>query len=350
MNPSNSNNPIIIDPTQYNGWDDLILAGPYYSFFHSSAWAKVLHESYNYTPLYFTVLAEGVVKALIAVMEVDSLLTGKRGVSLPFTDYCEPIMNGNVQCQDFLDCIAEYGREHGWKTLELRSGYNLLPSTSPSETYLGHVLDLSQSEEQVFSNFRDSTRRNAKQAIKERVEVKIDHSLESVKEFYRLNSMTRRDHGLPSQPFNFFKKIYDHIISRNLGMVVLASFEQNNVAGAVFFHFGKKAVYKYGASDKKFQNLRANNLVMWEAIKWYLQAGYKNLCFGRTEPENQGLIQFKSGWGTTEQQLYYFRYDLEKGSFVQSSSKVKGFHNKIFRNIPISISTKIGTLLYKHVG
>jgi hypothetical protein len=350
MNPSNSSNPVIIDPTHYDGWDDLILRHPDYSFFHCLAWAKVLRESYGYTPLYFTVLEEDRIKALIPVMEVDSLLTGKRGVSLPFTDYCEPMIEGNVRFQDFLDHVIEYGQGRGWRTLELRSGNNLLPSAPPSMTYLRHVLDLSQGEKQVFLNFRDSTRRNAKKAIKEGVEVKIDHSLESVKEFYRLNGITRQDHGLPPQPFSFFKKIYDHIISKNLGMVVLASLDQVNVAGAIYLHFGAKAVYKYGASDKNFQNLRANNLVMWEAIKWYSQAGYKRFCFGRTEPENQGLIQFKSGWGTTEQPIHYYRYDLRKGFFVSGSPKVTGFHNKIFRNIPVPVLNRIGTILYKHMG
>ena len=186
--------------------------------------------------------------------------------------------------------------------------------------------------------------------MKEGVEVNIDRSLESVKEFYRLNCMTRKEHGLPPQPFNFFKKIYEHVISKDLGMVVLASLDKEKVAGAIYFRFGEKAVYKYGASNKKLQHLRANNLVMWEAIKWYSQNGYKNLFFGRTEPENQGLLQFKSGWGTTEQPIHYYQYDLKKGSFVRGSSRVKGFHNKIFRNIPIPISNKIGALLYKHVG
>ncbi len=350
MNPSNSSNPIIIDPTQYPGWDALVLANPNYSFFHCSAWAKVLCESYGYVPLYFTAFEKDGIKALIPVMEVDSLLTGKRGVSLPFTDYCEPIIDGKIRCEDFLDCVIEFGRKHDWRTLELRGADNLLPSTPPSASYLGHILDLSQNERQVFSNFRDSTRRNVKKAMKGGVEVRIDHSLESVKEFYRLNCMTRREHGLPPQPFRFFKKLYDHIISKNLGMVVLASFDQKNVAGGIYFHFGKKAVYKYGASDKRFQHLRANNLVMWEAIKWYYRAGYQGFCFGRTEPENQGLIQFKSGWGTTEQPIQYYRYDLREGFFVAGSPKVTGFHNKIFRNTPIPILNKIGSLLYKHVG
>ena len=340
----------IINPLEYEAWDDLLLSTPGYSFFQSSAWARVLFESYGYTPKYFSIINDGKLLVLIPIMEVNSFLTGRRGVSLPFTDYCQPILANGIPIQDLFEPIIENGKKSGWKSLELRSVSELLPSTPPSLTYLGHVLDLSRGEGQVFSNFRESTRRNVKKALREGVKIEIDQSLESVKEFYRLNCLTRKEHGLPPQPFYFFKKIYDHVILKNLGMVFLASLGQENVAGAIYFHFGEKAVFKYGASDKKFQHLRANNLVMWEAIKWYSQNGYKSLCFGRTEPENQGLIQFKSGWGTTEQPIHYYQYDLKKGSFVRGSSKVTGFHNKIFRNMPIPISNKIGSLLYKHVG
>jgi hypothetical protein len=301
-------------------------------------------------------------------MEVNSFLTGKRGVSLPFTDYCEPIIDKDKDFADLFNSLIEYGKSRGWKYVEIRGGDRyLIPHSAfrnpqsegpqpetwsiiPSLTYLGHTLILSDKEDQTFSSFRDSTRRNIKKATKEDVEVKIDHSIKSVEEFYRLNSLTRKEHGLPPQPFGFFGKIHDHIISKDLGMVVLASLNQENIAGAIYFHFGEKAFYKYGASDKKYQHLRGNNLVMWEAIKWYSQNEYKSLCFGRTEPENQGLIQFKSGWGTTEQQINYYRYDLKKGSFVSGSSRVTGFHNKIFKNTPVPILNRIGSILYKHVG
>ncbi len=365
----------IINPITYVGWDDLLLSAPGYSFFHSSAWARVLFESYGYTPKYFAIIDNGKLLALTPVMEVNSFLTGKRGVSLPFTDYCEPICNGNIGFVHLFKQVIDFGKKQGWKYIELRScnspdslvisektrNSEPLPAeasaqagetrnTIPSFTYLGHTLSLEKGEQSLFKGLRDSTKRNIKKATKEGVKVKIDRSLESVKEFYRLNCMTRKEHGLPPQPFHFFKKIYDHVISKNLGMVILASLDQENVAGAIYFHFGEKAVYKYGASNKKFQHLRANNLVMWEAIRWYSGSSYKSLCFGRTEPENQGLIQFKSGWGTTEQPIHYYQYDLRTNSFVSSSSKVTGLHNKIFRNLPTPILNTIGSILYKHVG
>jgi len=39
---------------------------------------------------------------------------------------------------------------------------------------------------------------------------------------------------------------------------------RNSVAGAIFFHSGGQAIYKFGASDETFQHFRGNNLVMWE--------------------------------------------------------------------------------------
>jgi hypothetical protein len=338
----------IINPITYPNWDDLLLSCPDYSFFHSSAWSRVLAESYGYTPLYFTVLEKRRVQALVPIMEVNSFITGKRGVSLPFTDFCDPIIPNGDPFLELLDYIIEYGDKNGWKYLELRGGQNFLSFNSPSSTYLGHTLHLSKDYGGLLSTFRDSTKRNIKKAVKEGVKAGIFNSLESIKDFYRLNCMTRRQHGLPPQPFSFFKKIHDHVISKNLGLVILASYSQRAIAGAVYFHFGEKVMYKYGASDLGHQEFRANNLVIWEAIKWYCQNGFKSLHFGRTEPENGGVIQFKSGWGTAEQQINFYRYDFKDGAFISGRSRTIGFHNSILRSMPVPILNKVGALFYRH--
>ena len=52
-------------------------------------------------------------------MQVNSLLTGKRGVSLPFTDLCPVIAEDQAMFDGLLLRAIDYGREHGWKTLGL---------------------------------------------------------------------------------------------------------------------------------------------------------------------------------------------------------------------------------------
>jgi hypothetical protein len=113
----------IIDPTVFPSWDEMLLGTPGASFFHSAAWARVLSQSYGYTPLYFTVIEGGKLRALVPLMEVNSFLTGKRGVSLPFTDYCEPILEEGIAFQELFDPIIDHGKKRGWKYIELRGEY-----------------------------------------------------------------------------------------------------------------------------------------------------------------------------------------------------------------------------------
>ena len=104
----------ILDPTTYQGWDDLLLTNPQSSFFHTAAWAKVLHNSYGYKPLYFAQIENDQLQGLLAVMEINSFLTGRRGVSLPFTDHCPVIARDKQAFFHMFKFILEYGSRHGW--------------------------------------------------------------------------------------------------------------------------------------------------------------------------------------------------------------------------------------------
>ncbi len=287
---------------------------------------------------------------LIPLMEIKSFVTGQRGVSLPFTDYCRPICNGDINFHDAFNGLVEYGKKTGWKYIEIRDAGDFFKELPISSFYYGHNLNLLQDEQENYSKFKSSTKRNIRKAIKEGVEIKVCNTLDSVKEFYGLNCITRKMHGLPPQPYFFFRKIFDHIISKNLGIVVLASYKGKTIAGAVYFHFGEKAIYKYGASEWRFQQLRANNLVMWSAIQWYCQNGYKSLSFGRTDHDHKGLMQFKNGWGAEEKIIKYYRYDIKKKAFINGGSHVSGFHNKVFNKMPIPLLKVVGSLFYKHMG
>ena len=339
----------IINPIEYPGWDDMLLEHEAASFFHTSAWARVLQASYNYKPLYFASIENGRLESLIPLMEVKSFLTGKRGVSLPFTDYCPSICNDSADLEEILNQIIEYGKAAEWKYIELRGGNGYLNRKPASEAFYLHSLNLSRGEETIFSEFRDSTKRNIMRARKENIEIKIENNRPAVDAFYQLHCGTRRHHGLPPQPRYFFQKIFEQIIAREKGFVALAYRQNCVVAGAVFFYFKNRAIYKYGASDRKYLDLRPNNLVMWKAIQWFAGNGFESFSFGRTEPGNDGLLQFKRGWGATEKKMNYNKYDLIKDSFVSDRSSVKSSYN-LFKMLPIPMLRIAGNFLYRHVG
>jgi len=171
-----------------------------------------------------------------------------------------------------------------------------------------------------------------------------------VRSFYGLHCQTRRKHGVPPQPFRFFRSIHRHILSRGLGQVIIASNQNRPIAANVYFHAGKKAIYKYGASDHAFQELRGSNLVMWRAIQDYARQGYESLHFGRTSHAAEGLRRFKLGWGAREERIDYLRYDCRQARFIPTKEEAFGWHNSLMTRMPLIFLRMVGAALYPHMG
>jgi hypothetical protein len=339
-----------LDPFENPRWDEMVATHPGCTFFHSSAWARVLKSAYDYKPCYFLKQEAKQPIILLPIMEVDSPLTGRRGIALPFTDECAPLFFDGTNSDAVLGEVLDHGRSCRWKYFECRGGRNHFKAATPSISFYLHTVDLTKTRDELFGRLESSVRRAIRKAESSGIRVERLQTLEAMRVFYSLHETTRRKHGLPPQPFAFFRQIHEHVVARNLGFVLIAYSGKIPVAGAVFFHFGRKAIYKFGASDTQFVHLRGNNLVMWEAIRWFAHNGFSELSMGRTEMANDGLRRFKQGWGTSEEILEYWRFDFDAGKFVTTPDKVQGWHNRIFRLLPRAASRWAGALIYRHIA
>jgi hypothetical protein len=339
----------IIDPTQEPGWDHVVALHRDACCFHTSAWAKVLQQTYGHRPFYLQFSCRRRLEALIPLMEVCSPFTGRRGVCLPFSDICEPLVFDPEAIGFVRDRLISFAHERRWKHVEIRGGKSFrLASTSTAKFY-GHRLDLRSGIEELISRFASPVRRAIRKAERNGVSAEVVRNRQAIADFYRLHAQTRRRHGIPPQPASFFLNIYEHIIKPGLGFVVIAQQGSRRIAAAIFFRFGKNALYKYGASDEKFQELRANNLVMWQGIRFLARNGALKLHFGRTECENDGLRRFKLSWGTEEETIDYFRVDPLGRKCILAAPSSSSFHKKIFARLPLALNRLAGAMIYPHL-
>lgn len=302
---------------------------------------RVLEETYKFKP----VCVRSGAGARLPLMEATSLLKGRRAVCLPFTDDCAPLVNSPEEFRELWNGAIERGRSRGWKYIELRGGKEWLPDVPASLRFYSHVLDLRGGEEALFEQLEGSVRRAIRKAEKSGVTVERRDDLEGMRTFYRMHCGTRKKHGLPPQPWTFFLNIHKHLLSKRLGVLVLARIDGAAAAGGIFL-YGKRAVYKFGASDESRQQARGNNLVMWEGIRCLAAKGCEELDFGRTSIANEGLRRFKAGWGGREGVLEYVKYDFSASRFTVDRDLAAGWHNEIFRRMPIALLRVAGTVLY----
>ena len=294
--------------------------------------------------------------ALLPLMEVSSWLTGRRAVALPFSDFCPLLGTAGSTTADRTQClesiwprIVELGRQRGWRSIELRGGPRPAPDATPLVSFHGHLLDLSGGESDLFKNLHPSVRRAIRKAQQSELRVESSHALDALHDYYALHRRTRQRHGLPPQPFKFFLGLYDHAIANGNAFISLVRLGVRAIAGAIFLHAGRTAVFKYGASDPAHQSLRANALLFWETIRQLAADGCTALHFGRTDLDHEGLRRFKLGWGTREEPIHYYRFNLRSNAFVASHDRASTRSVAWFGRLPLPVNRLLGAFAYRHL-
>ncbi|MCP5520990.1 MAG: GNAT family N-acetyltransferase [Verrucomicrobiales bacterium] len=340
-----------VNPLEHPAWDQELRQFQDAIFFHTSAWARVLTETYGFKPMSLMVHEENQVGAILPGMELHGFPKGPRAVSLPFTDHTAPLLRNATQARLLLEAVKTCGRMRGWRTWECRGGHPCWPESPASLSFYRHTLDLTVGEAELYSGFEPSVRRALRKAAGHRLEVRVEDSPEAMDAYFALHCRTRRRHGLPPQPKAFFESIHRHVIARGHGHVFLVRYRGCPIAGGVFFHWNRGVIFKFGASDTRHQVLRPNNLLMWYAIAHYAGRDYERLDLGRTSLSQEGLRRFKLGLGSTETRLDYLKYDLRQDAFVTDGGDLThGWHNAFFRLLPLTVLRAFGTVLYRHLA
>jgi CelD/BcsL family acetyltransferase involved in cellulose biosynthesis len=338
----------VFDPADDSRWDKLVTTHPECTAFHSAAWARVLMQSYGHTPLYLRVHRSGKTVALVPFMEVCSPITGRRGVSLPFSDLCEPLLWGDTSLTDLAGMLAKFARARRWRHAEFRMA-KTIPGMVPHKRFYHHSLSLGNSQRATWDQFASSAQRAIRRGMKQQAVAQVTSSLEAIRDFFRLHLQTRRRHGVPPQPFRFFRNIHRQMIEPGNGFVVVVKANGRAIAAAVFFLLGERAVYKFAASDDGYQSFRGNNIAIWEGIRFLITKGCKVLDFGRTDIDDAGLRRFKMSWSPTEDYVCHFRVGASGVANRNGAASPARWQQMMIRNLPPALNRLAGALAYPHL-
>ncbi len=328
-------------------WDRLVLGAANHSFFHCMEWAKVLAETYGYRP-FFIVGREGSDAAALPLMIVRHPFSGREGISLPFSDSCGVACTRQDMLDGFYAAMIGLAEKKRLRSLLIREEIGI-PDFGPQDRFFEHVITLGTDIGLLFRSLRQSTQRNIRRSESDNVTIDFSTTPESMDAYYRLHCITRKRHGVPPQSRRFFTSIHTRLISAGKGFVVRAKHRGKTVAGAVFLHHGKKALYKFGASIPDRDHVRANNLVMWKAMERLAGEGFETLSLGRTDPENTGLVQFKNGWGGECREIRYSIWPPDPHT-GRKSAALSRVGTMVCRALPIPVARFIGLVLYRYAG
>lgn len=283
-----------VDALESPVWEALV-GSRHSDVFHSPDWLGVLHDTYGFRPVGRVLLVGGEPRAGLVSCRIDDL-RGAREVSLPFSDYCDPLVDDEVQWGLLADDVPADA------PLRVRCLHNRVPLEDerfePTSRAVWHGVDLTRPLDEIWESLRART--VIRRAERQGVRVRVTRDAADLRRFYEMHLATRRyKYGLLAQPYRFFQAIHDRFLSRGKGDLLLAEVDGEPIAGILLLYWRRRAYYKFNASRQEMQRYRANDLLMWHAIRHATEGGYELLDLGLSDEDQEGLVRYKDKYASS---------------------------------------------------
>ncbi len=157
------------------------------------------------------------------------------------------------------------------------------------------LIDLTPSEDELMKSFSSKTRYNIRLAQRNDVVVKEEDSDKAFDKYLDLTRETVNRQGFYAHSEKYHRLMWDVLHKAGIAHLLTATYQKEIITTWILFKWKNFLYYPYGASTEKYKNVMANNLMMWEAIKF----GQKNKLttfdlWGREE--GKGFTKFKEGY------------------------------------------------------
>jgi len=202
-------------------------------------------------------------------------------------------------------------------------------------------IDLTKSEDELLKNFSSKTRYNIRLALKKGVEIVEDNTKAAFNRYIELTRETVERQGFYAHTERYHRLMWEFLhkipISKSqipIARLLTAKYKGEIITTWVLFVWHEFLYYPYGASSDKHKNVMANNLMMWEAIRYGRNLKLKTFdLWGREEGKgftkfkegyNPKIVEFLGTWDLVTSPLYYPYKTAESARwlFLKASSKL----------------------------
>jgi lipid II:glycine glycyltransferase (peptidoglycan interpeptide bridge formation enzyme) len=162
-------------------------------------------------------------------------------------------------------------------------------------------IDLTKHEGDLLKSFSSKTRYNIRLAEKKGVTVSIDNSDEAFEKYLELTFETTKRQGFYAHTPKYHRLMWKYlgkgqnVKGKRIAHLLTAKYKDEIISAWVLFAYDNFLYYPYGASTDKYKEVMANNLMMWEAIKFGKKQGLSTFDLWGREP-GKGFTRFKEGY------------------------------------------------------
>lgn len=335
-----------LSPDREQSWDEYVRGHAEGTFFHLSAWQRVLRRAFGHRTHYLFAESAGRICGVLPLAEVRSVLFGHTLVSTPFCVYGGVLADDEVAHAALLKHACELARELGVDHLELRNRKRSNPDWPVKNLYVTFRKAILPEEEANMLAIPRKQRAMVRKGIQNGLSSVIDAD---VNRCYDIYSESLRNLGTP-----VFSRRYMRILQetfRNDCEALTVEKDGVPVASVLSFLFRDEVLPYYGGSRLLARSLAGNDFMYWQVMERARQQGRKLFDYGRSKRET-GAFDFKKNWGFEPEPLFY-EYFLVRAKELPNLSPTNPKYSmfiKLWQKLPLALTRIAGPYLARNLG
>lgn len=342
---------ICIDALQDPRWDKFVREHEC-NVFYSPRWLQVLHGTYGFDVNAYLLLDErGEPIAGLPFVPIDDL-SGRRLVSLPFSDFCDPVVSNLTDWQRLTAPIID-----AQQPFIVRCVHNEVPLSDErlelTNRAKWHGIDLRRDITEIRRSLHSSAKNKINRALRHELTVEVAEHKEQMRDFYNLHLRTRKyKYHYLAQPYCFFENIWHRIIEPGHGVLLMAMYKGNVAGSSIGLFWQDTFFYKFTCSLPEYQKYGPSDLLVWQAINDAKARGYQYYDYGLSDWDQESLVWFKRKFATDEKTISMLRY-TPTGTPSPQQNQFRALLPQLTdlftdEAVPDTITEKAGALLYRY--
>ena len=306
----------VLNVDKKNEWDKSVKAIPSYDVFYLSDYLDAFQAIGAGEPL-LVIYSNGTDYAVNAIF--------KRDISV------DKHFNGKIENNKYFDIITPYG--YGWfigvvtdKTKLMQEWQNFCrdngfisefvrfnlftdykdyyPGTVETNTH-NVVRTLQEPLESIWTDFKPKVRKNVKRANANGLQIVLDNEGSRLDDFLRIYYGTM-ERTKANNEFFFPKSFFETLMHMKDNVMFFHVMYEEKVISTELVIYGAENCYSYlGGTDSEYFELRPNDFLKYEIIKWAKEKGLQNFVLGGGYGTDDGIFQYKASFAPHGIKEYY---------------------------------------------
>ncbi len=341
-----------VSDQDWKDWDEFVRRHPDASIYHLSDWARVLKRGLGYAAKSLVLRGtDGRIVALVPLFEVKGLAS-RRLVGVPFRDRGGVLATGPESERAAYIAARQAMADTGASSVVLKSCAPVnediarAEGFSVSKYWVHSVMPLQEGD--LWNRVGKKNRNMVRQAERNALSFEWRRGPEHAEVWRQLHLSTQSRLGVPVFPRALFEAMLDEGREWARFLVILSP--KGPVAGGLFFAFADRYVYGYSASTPLGQEMRANDLMLFEALREAERSGAHSFDFGSDSPKQESLLAFKKKWGASQSLTTVLSIPASNEERNDSSSGLYSLARGVGRRLPAPLWAALTSPLVRKLG